>query len=144
MTNTNKPSIVFWIVGVIALLWNLLGVNAYIQQVYRTEGFLEAYTAEELALMDASPAWITALFAIAVFAGAIGSLLLLLRKKLAASLLLLSFLAALIQMGHYFFATEGPATFETIPGTVMPIFVVVFAAFLVWYSKDAKKKGILS
>lgn len=144
MTNTNKPGVVYWIVGVVALLWNLLGVNAYLQQAYQTEGFLAAYNEEQLALLDSTPAWITALFALSVFSGAIGSLLLLLRKKLAVPLLFLSFVTAFIQMCYSFFATNSAELFGTMQGIVMPIFIIVFSAFLVWYSKDARAKGILS
>ena len=31
-TARNKPSVGFWIASVAGLLWNLLGVNAYLQQ----------------------------------------------------------------------------------------------------------------
>lgn len=144
MTETNKPGIVYWIIGAIALLWNLMGVNAYLQQAYQTEAFLAAYNEDQLALMDSTPAWITALFALAVFSGAIGALLLLLRKKLAVPLLFLSFATALIQMCYSFFATNSVELFGTMQGVIMPIFIVVFSAFLVWYSKDARAKGILS
>lgn len=144
MTDTNKPGVVYWIIGVVALLWNLLGVNAYLQEAYQTEAFLAAYNEDQLALMNSTPAWITALFAIAVFAGAIGALLLLLRKKMAVPLLFLSFIAALIQMGYSFFATNSAELFGTMQGVVMPIFIIIFSAFLVWYSKDARAKGILT
>ncbi len=40
MTNsTNKPTVLFWIIGVVALIWNAMGVNAYIQQAYNTESY---------------------------------------------------------------------------------------------------------
>jgi len=144
MTESKKPSVVYWIIGVVALLWNALGVNAYLQQAYRTEGFLAAYDEAQLALMDSTPAWVTALFAIAVFSGAIGALLLLLKKKLAVPLLLISFVAAFVQMCYSFFATNSAELFGTFQGIVMPILIIIFGAFLVWYSKDARAKGILS
>ena len=129
MTDTNKPGVVYWIIGVVALLWNLLGVNAYLQEAFQTEAFLAAYNEEQLALMDSTPAWITALFAIAVFSGAIGSLLLLLRKKFAVPLLFISFAAALIQMGYSFFTTNSAELFGTMQGVVMPLFIIVFFCF---------------
>lgn len=48
-----KPSISFWVISVVALLWNLMGVSQYIQQAYNTESFRAMYTSEQLLLMDA-------------------------------------------------------------------------------------------
>ena len=79
--STNKPPIWFWIVSVLGLVWNAMGVNAYLQQAYDTEGYREMYTQEQLEIAANFPAWVTAAFAVAVFAGAFGCLALLLRKK---------------------------------------------------------------
>lgn len=37
MTSTNKPSVVFWIIAVIAFIWNGMGVIAYLAQAYITD-----------------------------------------------------------------------------------------------------------
>ena len=86
-----KPTVSFWIISVIALVWNLMGVSQYIQQAYNTDSFRAMYTAEQLEMMDATPAWSTAAFAIAVFAATFGCVSLLLRKKWAYMLFLISF-----------------------------------------------------
>ena len=143
MTESNKPAIWFWIVSIIALLWNLMGVNAYIQQAYRTEAVMSQLTTEQIALLDARPAWVTALFAIAVFAGAIGCLLLLLKKKLATSVLTLSFLAATIQQ-IWWFTTDGPSIMDQFSGAIMPIMIIVVCALLVWFSKKSTARGWIS
>lgn len=140
---TSKPNIAFWIIGVVALLWNAMGVKSYLDQAYRTEAYLSAYTEEQLALVDAGPSWITAVFAIAVFGGLLGSLLLLLRKKWAVGLFGLSLLAVLVQMGYSWFATDSIEVFGTVMGIVMPLVVIVVAIFLYFYSKGASQKGWL-
>ena len=81
--SSNKPEITFWIIGIIALIWNILGVVAYLMQAYMTQEDLLALPLEEQALYLDIPAWVTAAFALAVFGGLLGCLLLLLRKKLA-------------------------------------------------------------
>ncbi|MDH5412635.1 MAG: hypothetical protein OEW87_00730, partial [Flavobacteriaceae bacterium] len=85
---TVKPPMWFWIIGVIALIYNGMGINAYLQQAYNTESFQAMYSAEQLELIAMTPAWATAAFAIAVFAGFLGCIGLLLRKKWAKSLFL--------------------------------------------------------
>ena len=81
MTNSVKPPIWFWLVSVIALLWNLMGVFNYLNQAYNQEALLEAMDQAQREVFEGIPAWATAAFAIAVFAGAIGSIGLLIRKK---------------------------------------------------------------
>ena len=144
MTDTNKPNVVFWIIGVVALIWNGMGVNAYLQQAFKTEASIAELNAEQIALIEGVPAWITALFAIAVFAGVIGAITLLMRKKIAAIILYVSFAAATIQQLYWLFGTNAPEVFSEMQPYLMPILVIVFAAFLVWYSKDQKGKGVLS
>ena len=84
--STTKPPIWYWIISVIALVWNGMGVNAYLQQAYDTESYRTMYTQEQLDIAANLPAYITAAFAIAVFGGTLGSILLLLRKNSNISL----------------------------------------------------------
>jgi hypothetical protein len=144
MTSTNKPNALFWIIGVIALIWNGKGVNAYLQHAFKTEASMAKMNADQIALLESTPAWITALFAIAVFAGVIGCIALLMRKKMAVKLLLVSFLTATIQQLHWIFGTNMAEVFSESQPYLMPIIIIIFAAFLAWYSKNTKAKGWLS
>ena len=144
MSESKKPGIAFWIIGVITLIWNGLGVVNYLQQAFKTEVSMNKFNSDQLALLESLPAWMTALFAIAVFAGAIGCIALLMRKKLAVTLLLASFLAATIQQLYWMFGTNAAEVFSESQPYLMPIMIIIVSAFLVWYSKDQKGKGILS
>lgn len=144
MTNTNKPNIVFWIIGVIALLWNGMGVLNYLMQAYKVEAVMSELNADQLALLESMPAWMMALFAIAVFAGLIGSIVFLMRKKMAVILFLVSFLAATIQQLYWLCGTNMAEVYSEEQPYFMPIMIIVFCAFLVWYSKNQKGKGVLS
>ena len=52
MSNSNKPGIPFWIIGVIALLWNGMGVNSYLQIAFKTEASTMDMNAEQIALVS--------------------------------------------------------------------------------------------
>ena len=41
--STNKPPVWFWIVSAVALIWNGIGVNMYLQQAYDTESYRAMY-----------------------------------------------------------------------------------------------------
>lgn len=135
--NSNKPPIWFWIVSVIAILWNAMGVDQYIGQAYKTERWRSAITDEQFETISIMPSWLTAAFAIAVFSGILGSLGLLLRKKWANLLLIISLIAVMVQMGYVLIQGH----FE---GIGMTISIIVFAIFLVWFSKKSISKGWIS
>lgn len=134
-----KPSTSFWIISVIALIWNLMGVNQYIMQAYNSESFRSNFKPEQLALMDATPAWATAAFAIAVFAAALGCIFLLLRKKWATTAFIISFLAIIAQNIDGFNRFD----YSSLDGfsLSMTVMIPLVAIFLIWYSKQAEKKG---
>ena len=133
----------FWIIGVLALLWNLIGVASYIMNVTMSEEALAAMPEAEQALYTSVPTLVTSAFAIAVFAGLLGCVLLLMRKSLAYPVFLLSLVAIVIQAGYNLFISSA---LEVLGATaaILPVLIVTVAAYLVWFSSNAKKKGVLS
>ncbi len=139
----SKPPVWFWVVSVIALLWNLMGVSAYLADAYTSVEQLEQMSQEIRELYEGRPAWATAGFAIAVFAGAIGSIALLLRKKWARPLLILSVLGSIVLNIHTFFLSNA---LEVMGANIviMPIVVIVFGIYLIFFAKKGIQKGWLS
>lgn len=140
-TTNSKPSGSFWAIAIIALLWNLMGVNQYILMAYKSESVRAGLSAEKLALIDATPVWSTAAFAIAVFAGALGCVALLFRKKIANTLFLVSFLGIIIQNIDAFMRFK-VSEFNGVELT-MTLLIPLIALFLIWYSKKCISKGWL-
>lgn len=141
-TNTKAPWW-FWTIGVVALIWNLMGVAAYLAQVSMDETVLAAMPAAERAIYEAVPAWATAAFAIAVFGGALGCAVLLLRKAWAFHVLILSLVGVLVQMYHAFFLTRSIEVYGP-GGMIMPVMVIVLSVFLVWFARFSQGKGWLT
>ena len=141
--SSSKPPVWFWVVSVIALLWNIMGVNAYLQQAYKSDSFRANFNEQQLAILDATPAWATAAFAIAVFAGALGCVALLLRKKWAKPLFLISFIAVLVQFSHELFMTNASDYYDSF-AWIMTISIPIIAALLVKFSKTSMAKNWIS
>lgn len=141
MTTSNKPSITFWVISVIALIWNLLGVNQYVLMAFKSETVRENLSPERLALVDATPTWATAAFAVAVFAGAFGCITMLLRKKIAHTLFIISFIGIVVQNIDAFMRFD-IAEFNAMELS-MTIMIPLFGLFLIWYSKREIDKEIL-
>ncbi|WP_248722944.1 hypothetical protein [Seonamhaeicola sp. ML3] len=136
-STSSKPPIWFWIVSLIALIWNGMGVKAYLDQAYNTEAYQEMYTEEMREIAANFPTWVTAAFALAVFAGVIAALLLILRKKFATRLWVLSLIAVLAQMGYVLI--NGYAS-----SVGMTIMIIVLAIVFTWFSKMSASKGWLN
>ncbi len=133
----------FWIVAVAALLWNLLGVMAFVGQVTLTPEALAEMEPGERALYENVPIWATIAFALAVFGGALGCVLLLLRKRLASTVFLISLIGIVVQMGYNFFLSGSLAVYG--PGALaMPVMILVIGAGLLLFSKHAAKVGWIS
>ena len=143
MTNSNKPTTLFWIIAVAALIWNCLGVMSYIGQAFMTDEVKAALPEAERALYENIPTWVTAAFAIAVFAGLLGSIFLLARKKAARFVFLISLIAILAQMSYNLFMSRAAEVYGP-GGVVMPVMVILIGVFLLIYSKKTIEKGWMS
>lgn len=139
----NKPSVNFWIIAGAALVWNLLGIVIYVGQVSMSPEALAKLTEAQQDLITSTPAWSNAAWAIAVNAGAFGSLLLLLRKVWAIPFFLLSLLAVVVQDFEAFVLRDAYGVLG-INSLIIPSMVFVIAVALFVYSRHAKGRGWLS
>ena len=139
----SKPPKSFWIVAIILLLWNIMGVLSFTAHVMITEDMIAEYSAAEQALYHEYPVWTIVLFAIATIGGLMGALGLVLRRKWAFISFVISILAVLPQMTHNVFFTSSIEVFGMVEAITMPLFVVLLGIFSVWFSKYASQKAWL-
>lgn len=132
-----------WIVGVLALLWNGFGCFDYLMTNLKNKTYLSQLTADQLAYMDSLPAWLTGVWAVGVWGGLAGSILLLLRSRHAVWVFGLSLIGAIVGMGYQMFMTNMPASMTEGAMGIMPWVIIAVAAFLLWYSWNTQKKGVL-
>ena len=78
----NKAHWSFWVISVLMLIWNLMGcINFFVQM---NPDMVASYQETEQAIIKDRPIWATAAFAIAVFGGALGCLLLMLIQNVTS------------------------------------------------------------
>lgn len=143
MTDNITPPKWFLVVTIIALIWNFLGLMAFVSHMTMTPEMLSELPSQEQALYKNIPMWATAAFAIAVIAGTLGSLLLVLKKKMAKPLLIASLLGVLVQNYHSFFVIDSMAVYGT-ASVIMPIMVVIIAISLILLANKAQENSWLS
>ncbi|MGB5360436.1 hypothetical protein [Eudoraea sp.] len=139
-----KPAVWFWIVSVLALLWNLMGVMAYLGQAYMTDEMKAEYPSDQLELIESTPAWATAAFAIAVWGGLLGCIALLARKKWAKPVLMLSLIGILVQFAYSFFMTNAAEIYGQVQGVITPLLVIIIGIALVQFARIAEKRNWIS
>ncbi|WP_420601225.1 hypothetical protein [Flagellimonas sp.] len=143
MSDSNKPPVWFWIVSVAALVWNIMGVMAYLGQAYTSVEDLEQMTQAQRELFEAQPAWVTAAFAIAVFGGTLGCIALLLRKKWAKPVFFISLLGILGQFVYGLFLSNTIEVYGN-QAIFMPILVIVIGILLILLAKKGIQKEWLA
>ena len=126
----------FWLIGVVALVWNVGGVINYFVQM--NPDMLDAYRESERAIIENRPAWATGAFAFAVVGGSGGCLLLLFKKSVATYVFIASLLGVIVTMIHTLGVDIEFGLGEILGIILMPL---VLAVFLIWYSKYAESKG---
>ena len=142
--NENKISWQFWVIGVVALLWNAVGAFDYTMTQTQNEAYMSEFTPEQLEFFYGFPTWVVATWATAVWASLLGTVLLLLRKSLAVPVFLVALVAMAITFFHNFFLSNG---MEIMGGAGPAIFTAVIflvAIGLYMYSDRLKKNGVLS
>jgi hypothetical protein len=125
-----------WLVGVIAILFNAIGVFDFV--MFRIEG--PAYlagagmTPDQIAHYQGMPVWMTIVWAVGVFGALLASILLLLRSRRAFLVFAVSLAAFLINLLHSYVLTDGGA----IMGRQMAITNVIIAGLLLLFSGYAR------
>ena len=141
MNNENGNAVhwSFWVIATFMLIWNVMGcINFFVQM---NPDMVASYRETEQAIISGRPAWATGAFAVAVFGGALGCLLLLLRKSASYYVFIASLLGVIVTMTHTLGVGIDFGLGEILGIILMPL---VVAAFLIWYSKQAESKGWVS
>lgn len=130
----SKLPVWFWIVAIVFLLWNIMGVFSFFGHTFISDEAIAKLPVPERELYGEYPLWTTIVFAIAVFFGFVGSLGLIFKQKWSKMVFIISLIAIIPQMIHNVFFTTSIEVYGTAQAITMPILVVLFGMFLVWFS----------
>ncbi len=143
MTTSNKPKAVFWIIAVVALLWNLAGFWEFIKTAFMVETYAALYDETQMEAIRNTPIWALIVFGISTVTGVLGSLFLLLRKKMAITLFAISVVTVIIHVFGSIVLLNGMELFGVGQGLIFPLVIIVLDIFFYWFSKWSYKKGWL-
>ncbi|CAN5327021.1 hypothetical protein BH10PSE12_BH10PSE12_01950 [soil metagenome] len=132
----------FYAIGIAALLWNLMGVAAFIMQVTMDTGALaktDPYTAQIFAQM---PAWAWVAYAVAVFGATLATIPLLLKRAVAVPLYAIALAAVVVQFGHSFLGTDLLAV-KGWTTAIFPAVIFVLGLAQLLFARAMVARGIL-
>ncbi|MGN7833708.1 hypothetical protein ACTJI2_19055 [Pseudoxanthomonas sp. 22568] len=132
----------FWLVAVLALIWNLIGVAMFWMQVNMSAEALAAMTEQQRQVYEATPMWLNVAFAIAVFGGVLGAIGMLMGKRWAVTMFFVSLLALLVQMIGAYLVTPAWDAYG-VAGLVMPAVLIVIALLFWRYAQKCMVRGWL-
>ncbi|NND00015.1 MAG: hypothetical protein HKN85_07525 [Gammaproteobacteria bacterium] len=142
-TNIDKAPWHLWVVGLLGLLWSAGGAFDYFMTQTSNEAYMSAFTPEQLEFFYGLPSWVVAFWALAVWGGVLGAILLLLRKAIAVKIFLISLIAFLITAFQNYGLSNG---LEVIGDAFSLVFVlVIFLASLglFFYSRAMLRRGVI-
>ena len=136
-----KPSIWYWVICVLALVWNGFGAADYLAYHLDTPAYEARMEADAVSYFNSLPGWLMWAWALAVWGGILGWVLMLLRSRFALPAFVVSLVAMVINFGYWI--PTGGLSIMPVAGLVVTAFVVAGAVFAVWFARRARAKGTL-
>ena len=146
--STTATPLHLWIVGVLATLWNAFGAYDYVMTRTRGAAYIDSMMpgvdgAGYMAYINAFPIWVSSAWAIGVWAGLAGTILLLMRHRWAVPALLFSFAGAVIGIGYQILKPSGIAEMERGFNAYVGYLVIAFAFALFVYARAMRTRNVL-
>jgi hypothetical protein len=138
MNAATAPRWLTW-VGIIFLLWNIIGIGAFISQWTMSAADIAALPQIERDLWVGMPGWAWTAYAIGVGVGTLGAIGFIMRKWWAPLAFAFSLIAILIQFSYPFLTAQGAQTDIAI--LAFPMFIVVMAVIQWQFSRHWQRKG---
>jgi len=137
-----------WIVGLVSFVWSCFGAYDYLMTRMRNTDYIASAMPgvdpnAALAWVNSMPLYAQIGWGLGVWLALLGSVLLLLRSRWAVWSYGVSFVGALLSLGYQIMLAPPLPGANGAMYTAMPIVIIFFAGFLLWYAWNAEKKGVL-
>ena len=128
-----------WVVGVVTLLFNSMGIISYTTTKLGMLAEL-GLTPSQIAFMDSYPAWVSGFWALGVWGAFAGSVLLLLRSRFAVAARWAALVGLLVTTIYHYVLIEVPADMQA---PALDVTIWITTLFLLGYAIRMAKAGVL-
>jgi hypothetical protein len=129
----------FLIAAVASLLFMGLGCISYLMHVFANPVTMPL---DQRAAYEAEPSWVTGAYAVAVWVGLIGAVLLVMRRKAAEWLLLLSLIAVLVWLAGLVLVTPLRENMSA-NDLIVAMAVTGLTWTIYWFARHSRQRGWL-
>ena len=129
----------YWVAAGAAFLFMIAGCIAFVLDMMTDPSSLPLH---QRVLFDARPMWMIVAYAIAVWVGLFGALMLILRRKIAQPLMLVSLIACALTFLPY---AVVPAVRDNITTNDVAVAIVILAITwtIFWFARHSNQRGWL-
>jgi hypothetical protein len=137
---TPRPVAAWYLPAAVAsMLFMAFGCIMYLMHVLADPAVMPL---EQRAAYEAEPLWVTAAYALAVWIGLAGAVMLVLRKKLAEPLLMVSLAAVLVWLAGLLLVT-GLRENMSANDLIVAIVVTALTWTIFWFARHSRQRGWL-
>ena len=138
-----KAPLHLWLIGALALLWNCAGAFDYVMTETRNSSYMSSFTPEQLAYFYAFPVWAVATWALGVWGGVLGSILLLLRRRWAVPVFAISLAGMVVTFFYNYVLTNGFAVMGGAGALAFTGVIIIVGVALLFYARKLSRSGVL-
>lgn len=133
-----------WLVGVVTLVLNAGGGFDYIMTQTKNAEYMAGFTSEQLDFFYGFPTWAVICWALSVWTGVLGSILLLFGLKLSVMMFAISLLTFFGAAAHTFFLSS-PNMLDIMGAEAIYItaFILAIAVLTFVYARQMALRGVL-
>ncbi|GJL92180.1 hypothetical protein [Hyphococcus sp.] len=139
----HKPSWLFWVVSIFAILWSAFGVYDYVMTSTGNEKYLKDFDPKMIAWILEFPLWRKIIWVVGVGSGMLGSIALILRRKAAVILLMISVVMMVGGLVIHDIAMSNGVEMYGQLGLIATAVLMVVQILITWYAARAKRLGYL-
>jgi hypothetical protein len=132
-----------WLVGIAGGLWSAIGVLSFLLTQMNVEAVMSEFPPEQRAYFESFPLWAVAFWAIGVFGGVVGCVLLLQKNRLAVPVLIASLIGAIVSNLGGLLLLGGIEVMRATGGLGFTAVPIVFGAVLGFYAQAMSRQGVL-
>jgi hypothetical protein len=133
----------FWLVCVVAVLWNGFGAYDFTMSVTQGEAYFRSMgmTDAQIDYYNAMPSWMYLPWIAGVWGAVAGTILLILRRRWAFHAFVVSLAGLIVSLIYAFFLSNGAQVMGE--AMYMQAVILIGCVFFVWYARWATKRGLL-
>ena len=143
MDGATKAPAHLWIIGFLAALWNGFGALDYTMTQLRHPAWVEQLTPEQRAFIDTAPYWLDATWALGVWGGLTGAVLLLARSRYAVAAFAVSLLGLAGNTLSQLLPSKASPHFDSGAGLALHFAIWAIAIALLVYALRMRARGVL-